>query len=410
MLPCEWEPRRIVIERGSGPLRRRVAGFACLREARMARILRSLIVREVARRTRRSESSEFSGHVTARACRRGVLPGQREPRFGVIKLRSLPLDGRVAEAAVLREPRGDVIRIRRLLELRQMTSRALRSKACELSADMTTRAGSGRMLARQRELCGGVVIEHCPSPLRRGVTRFTRLRETRRGMIRIRGLLEIRQVAGRTGCAQSRELAASMAARACCRCVFPCERELRRIVIERCSVPLRGRVAGFASGRESCVVWILRSLVVRQVAGGTRGTQSRELASHMASRAGRCRMFPRQWELGRVVIEGRTGPLRGGVTRFARLWKSRRCVVRVASLLEIGQVASGASGADSRKLAADMAARAGGRGMFAGQRELSVRIVIEPGPQPLRRGVAALAGLRKSRRRMIRIRCLLEVR
>ena len=74
MLPCEWEPRRIVIERGSGPLRRRVAGFACLREARMARILRSLIVREVARRTRRSETSEFSAHVTTRACRRRVLP------------------------------------------------------------------------------------------------------------------------------------------------------------------------------------------------------------------------------------------------------------------------------------------------------------------------------------------------
>jgi hypothetical protein len=91
-------------------------------------------------------------------------------------------------------------------------------------------------------------------------------------MIRIRRLLEVRQVAGGTSCAQSRELAANMAARAGRRCVFPGERKLRRVVIERRSVPLRGRVAGFASGRESGVVGILRSLVVRQVAGGTRGS------------------------------------------------------------------------------------------------------------------------------------------
>jgi hypothetical protein len=121
-------------------------------------------------------------------------------------------------------------------------------------------------------------------------------------------------------------------------------------------------------------------------------------------------MLPGERKLRSVVIKDCARPLRRGVTRFTRLGKARRGVVRVGRLLEIGQVTTGAGEANARKLSADMATRACGRGMLARQRELRVRVVIEFGSQPLRRGVATLTSLWESGRHVIRIGGLLKIR
>ncbi len=349
VFPGQREFRGAVIEHRPTPLRCRVAGFATLRKARRNVVwIRSLLeVGKMARRARRSEPGEFPTHVAIRACRRGVLPGQREPRLGVIKLSTLPLDSRVAETTILREPGGDVIRIRRLLELRQMTRCTLRAKTRELAAHVAARTGGRGMFAREWKTSGRIVIEDGPTPLCRRVARLASLRESCRRMIRIGCLLEIRQVARRTRRSQADELASHVAVRASRRRMFPGQRKLRRAVVEGRARPLRGRVTRFTGLRETrrCVVWVCRLLEIRQVTRGTRGADSCKLAAYVTARAGGRGMFSRQKEFRvRVVIESRSQPLRCVVAALTRLWESGCSVIRIRSLLEIGQVATGTSG------------------------------------------------------------------
>ena len=140
-----------------------------------------------------------------------------------------------------------------------------------------------------------------------------------------------------------------------------------------------------------------------------RRSQPRELSTHMATRA-RCRdMFAGQRELGRVVVEDRSRPLRRRVARFACLREPCRGVIRILSRLEFRQVTSRASRPESGELSTHMATRARCRGMFARQRELG-RIVIEDRARPLRCRMARFARLRESGRYVIRIRGLLEFR
>ena len=79
---------------------------------------------------------------------RRVLARQRELCIVVIELRPRPLRRVVAEAAILRESRCSMIRIRRLLELRQVASDAICAQSGELTADVTACAGGGSVFAR----------------------------------------------------------------------------------------------------------------------------------------------------------------------------------------------------------------------------------------------------------------------
>ncbi len=107
-------------------------------------------------------------------------------------------------------------------------------------------------------------------------------------------------------------------------------------------------------------------------------------------------MFPRQRKACGIVVERRTGPLRCGVARFAGLRELRRNVVRVGRGLILRQMARRTSRPEPTELTADMATRAGRRGVLARERE-SRCVMVECRPCPLRRRVARLASLRKAR-------------
>jgi len=98
-----------------------------------------------------------------------------------------------------------------------------------------------------------------------------------------------------------------------------------------------------------------------------------------------------QWELSRVVIEGRPGPVGGAVAGSARGGEAYRRVGRTVGLVEIGLVASDAVSGQSGVVIVDVALGAGDLGVGAGKWELSLA-VVEGSAGPSRRVVALRAG------------------
>jgi len=72
------------------------------------------------------------------------------------------------------------------------------------------------------------------------------------------------------------------------------------------------------------------------VTSGASRPESGEDVVHVARRAGSRCVFPSEREPCRVVIKGRSGPLRSRMARFAGLGELRRCVVRIRRFLEVG--------------------------------------------------------------------------
>lgn len=178
-----------------------------------------------------------------------------------------------------------------------------------------------RMLARQRELRRGGVIEGCSLPLRGCVAQGATLREARGYVIRVRRLLEVWKVAAFTGHGCSLEHVVHMAGRADYRRVFPRKREPRGCVIKLRTLPLRRRVTCFAGLWESGgdVVDALCRLVIVQMAGDAARRKPGELVVDVTGGARHRRVFPREREFRRSVIECRTLPLSCGVAGFAVL-------------------------------------------------------------------------------------------
>ena len=88
-----------VIERGSGPIRGRVAELAILRESSggVIRIRSALVVVQVAGITGSAQALVNAARMALDACRGDVLAGQRESGLGgVIELSSRPIGGGVA--------------------------------------------------------------------------------------------------------------------------------------------------------------------------------------------------------------------------------------------------------------------------------------------------------------------------
>jgi len=184
------EFRLAVIELRPGPLRGGVADSAILREARrhVVRVGRLLIVGQVARTALRGQACVLARRVALRAGHRHVRSGQREFRFAVIELRPGPLRGGVADGAVLRESRCHVVRVGGLLIVGQVARTALRGQACVLARRVALGTRQRHMRSGQREL-RFAVIELRPGPLRGGVADSAVLRESRRRVVRIGGLL-----------------------------------------------------------------------------------------------------------------------------------------------------------------------------------------------------------------------------
>ena len=248
---------------------------------------------------------------------------------------------------------------------------------------------------RDREPC---VIEGRSAPGRGRVARSTSGRESGSDMIRIRGRVVDRLVAAVAIFRRSLVDAIHVARGARNRSVFPSEREGGGAVIEYGTGPLRGAMACFASLREpSChVVRARRRLELRQVARYAGGGQRRVLVVHVAGSASNGRMFPRQWEPRRRVIERGSQPLGGAVTQRTILREPGGNVIRILRRLILRHVARRASRTQPSELSADVAASARDAGVFPSERELRGR-VIEARGHPRGRRVARLAGERQSR-------------
>jgi hypothetical protein len=85
---------------------------------------------------------------------------------------------------------------------------------------------------------------------------------------------------------------------------------------------------------------------------GASGTKAGVLASDVTCGACNSRVFAGKRELGRVVVERRTLPLRSRMAGFARLRESR--VTRILGRLIVGQMARGAGCAKAGELTADV--------------------------------------------------------
>jgi hypothetical protein len=188
--------------------------------------------------------------VAADAGGRRMFACQGELCIVVIELRPQPLRRVVAEAAILREPRCRMIRIRRFLEVLQVASDAICAQSGELAAYMAAGAGGCRVFARQRELCS-VVIENRSGPLNGCVASLTSLRKASGDVVWICRLLEVWQVAGNASRGQRRVLVVHMAGRASDGCVFAGQGEFGRVVVEDRPGPLDCRMASFAGLRET---------------------------------------------------------------------------------------------------------------------------------------------------------------
>jgi hypothetical protein len=114
-------------------------------------------------------------------------------RCVVIELRARPLNRCVTGRACLRKTRGDVIRITGGGEIGGMTGDASLRRSGKPVVHMAGCAGYGRMGARQREWCAGV-IELCTLPLRRRMAGRAILGKSCRLMIDRFGRLIILQV------------------------------------------------------------------------------------------------------------------------------------------------------------------------------------------------------------------------
>ena len=97
------------------------------------------------------------------ARQRSVRSREREGRLGVVERCAQPIHRAVAHRAVRREPGGNVVRIRGLLESREVASRTLQRRSGKLAADVALRALHGGVRSRERKL-GCAVIESRGQP------------------------------------------------------------------------------------------------------------------------------------------------------------------------------------------------------------------------------------------------------
>ena len=235
-------------------------------------------------------------------------------------------------------------------------------------------------------------------------------------MIRVRGAVVIRHVAGRAGITGQTVGSATVMAVGTLPWrygVHAGEREPGRRMIKLAVSPLHGVVALFAGGRESRVQHRRgRVVVIGLMARHARGHRNVVVVVNVAvgAQAGWHRVRTRQRERRLRVIERRRQPGRGRVTCLASLRKSSGHVVRIGRALEILQVARHAGGSRQIEIIVGVAIGAGTRRhtVRPSQREIH-RIVIETRRCPRHRGVALLAGLRETAGHVTRVVGVLEI-
>ena len=203
----------------------------------------------------------------------------------------LPGRSRVARLASLREAAAHVIRIRRALEIFQVTGHARRAGQVVIIVDVAVGALARRhgVTARQQETCGGV-IEAGRLPSRRGVALQAIRREIGRHVVRIGRALEILQVTRHAARAGQVVVVVRVAIRALPRRygVTARQQETCSGVIELSVEPVVAGMARVAGGGKLCgdVIGIGGGLKVFEVAGSASRRHRLELAVGRALVAG----------------------------------------------------------------------------------------------------------------------------
>ncbi len=171
-----------------------MASLAGLRELclHVVRIRRALIVLQVAGHARRGRQVVVAVHVALRAGQRLMRSGERKSYRAVVKSRRLPRGCVVAGLAGLGEGQRDVIGIRALLIVGQMTAHAVGGRAFKSSSRMAGIAverGVGADQGKSREL---QVVELGPEPVVHAVALLAAGRKTAADVVRFGGLKVLR--------------------------------------------------------------------------------------------------------------------------------------------------------------------------------------------------------------------------
>lgn len=193
----ERECRFAVVKRSGLPCCGVVADVALLRKSclHMVRIRRGVIILQVTGNAVGAEP--LVDAVDMARATRDVYVRAREGKqsLAVVKFCARPGNRGVADGTIRGKARLDVIRVGRLLIIRQVARGAILRCPGILAVDVTLRTLDVHMSTGQREACHGVVIELRAEPARRRMAGLARGRKSRLRVRRVGGLLIIRQVA-----------------------------------------------------------------------------------------------------------------------------------------------------------------------------------------------------------------------
>ncbi len=266
--------RLAVVKCGAGPRDGAVTHRTILGETsgHMVWIGRPGVLGEVTRDAGSRQSRVLPIRMTRRALLVEVRAGQRKPRFAVIESRPLPAGRRMTQRAVLRETGARMVRVRRLIVVREMAGVAGCRSAGIPVVDVALETIHLHVRAGKWE--GGLtVVESRSLPAGSSVAERAILREAGRGVIGVCRLVEIREVTRYAVGGCSGEFVIHVTLIAGQGYVSTGQRELGcGVVIEFRSLPLNRGVADCAILRESCrnVTRIVGLVEIRYMAGYAR--------------------------------------------------------------------------------------------------------------------------------------------
>lgn len=247
----------------------------------MVRVVRGIVVLHMAGAACRWRA-RISIRMALNAGRGHVLPGQREVGAVVIECGVAPSGLIMTGCTIGTEARCHVVRIGGRIVIVHVASAAGR-RGASVSVRMTLDACGGlvRTVQRERRV---VVIERGIAPSRFIVAHRAIRAESRSRVVRFRGGVVIGHVAG-AACGRGARISIRMALDAVRGRVGAMQGESCECVIER-GVPAwaRGVASGAIRRESSCrMVWIGRSVVVRQMATGAHRRCIREIPRGVAA-------------------------------------------------------------------------------------------------------------------------------
>jgi hypothetical protein len=273
---------------------------------------------------------------------RGMCPGQRKPRCGVIERRGFPHCRAVTRFAPVIQGARHVIRVRRSRIVRGMTRIAVREDKLEIVVDVARLARYCLVGTCQREI-GGVVVEGRRFPRHGRVALVAGLRIAQGYMIGILHSDKLCPVAVNAVHRQRGKLVVDVTVHAGDPLVKTCQGKCSVVMGECRGVPCRRRVtldAPRCEGRGG-VAWLRRGAEGRHMTAAAILRSILERSVHVARRTWRRHMCSRECERGRIVVEPRPPRRSGnGMTLFAVGPKAGSGVVGIPGVLKIRIVAA----------------------------------------------------------------------